>query len=72
MIISWEKKITTTTRLVEKNQVKKNHGCVFLPAGSENLKLGGSDDIFALFFVLHPVKGGLKASLTFLSLTSCH
>jgi hypothetical protein len=66
MIISWEKKIPTTTRLVEKT--KKNHGCVFLPAGSENLKLGGSDDIFALFLVLHPVKGGLRASLTFLSL----
>jgi hypothetical protein len=51
---------------------KKNHGCVFLSAGSENLKLGGSDDIFALFFVLHPVKGGLEASLTFLSLSSGH
>jgi len=64
MIISW-KKILPTTRLVEKT--KKNPVCVFLPAGSENLKLGGSDDIFVLFFVLHSVKGGLQAALTFLS-----
>jgi len=67
MIISWEKKFHQRQDWWRKPS-KKNHGCVFLPAGSENLKLGGSDDIFALFFVLHPVKGGLQASLAFLSL----
>jgi hypothetical protein len=47
------KKNSNNDKIGGENQVKKNHGCVFLPAGSENLKLGGSDDIFALFFVLH-------------------
>jgi len=43
-----KKILPTTTRLVEKTKLKESRRC-FLPAGSENLKRGGSDDILFCF-----------------------